>query len=131
MSQALYYPLFHLFFSYIYIYIYMRNISRIVDKSDTDNRFSNYIYSLFKKDFFRMMGFSKIQHWRKWINKNTGKKKKKLGVIRRGDRKERKGEIEIYVWVLAAGVIGCDYKHLGDCLGSEDGRGQFHHLSWE
>ena len=43
----------------------MRKISGIVDNSDTDNGFSNDISSLFKKDFFRMMGISKVQHWRK------------------------------------------------------------------
>ena len=30
----------------------MRKINGIVNKSDTDNRFSNDILSLFKKDFF-------------------------------------------------------------------------------
>ena len=41
-------------------------------------------------------------------------------VIRRIDRKERKGKIEIYIRVVAAGVVGCDcdsfLEHLGHGL---------------
>ena len=35
------------------------------------------------------------------------------GVIRKGDRIERKGEIEIYNRVVTAGVIGCDSSIFG------------------
>ena len=44
------------------------------------------------------------------------------GVIRRRDRKERKGKIEIYVRLMAAGVIGCDCKYLGNGYGWVDSR---------
>ena len=43
----------------------MGKISGLVDKPHTDNRFSNDILSLFLKDSLIMMGFSKVQHWRK------------------------------------------------------------------
>ena len=50
---------------YICVCVFFIYMSGKVDKPDTDNRFSNDISSLFKKDFFRMTSFSKVQHWRK------------------------------------------------------------------
>ena len=38
----------------------MRKISGMVDKSDTDNGFSNDISSLFEKDFFRILNKDEI-----------------------------------------------------------------------
>ena len=49
---------------------------------------------------------------RKQINKNKIKNKKEAGFIRRRNRKEGKGEIEIYDRMMVAGVTGC--KHLGN-----------------
>ena len=62
-----------------------------------------------------MASFSKIQYRRKEIIKKITIKE---GVIiKRRDRKEKNGEIEIYIRVVAAGVIGCGndsfLEHLG------------------
>ena len=62
-----------------------------MDKPSTDNGFSNDISSLFeKKTSSEWRVFSKVQHWRKYINKNKEKSISREG-YKKGREERKKG----------------------------------------